>query len=190
MKRMLLAALAVLCIGATVAGAANYRVEFSGDNTLSSCALASNGVGPTSVHVFLVGDGGVTAVLFGASIPSCWSGATWIGDQVANPNWLRIGSTQQDLGLSIAFGECLSLPLYLGTVNFFGTTEAPCCAFPVTHPAVWENFSTPAQVADCNFYEVDAAGGSVIVTAGPACPCQQALATEQSTWGRVKSLYR
>ncbi|MDH5628229.1 MAG: hypothetical protein OEY69_08040, partial [Candidatus Krumholzibacteria bacterium] len=142
-------------------------------------------------------------VLFGAQIPACWAGTTWIRDnpavQVIYPSsmedpvgdfWLALGDTQSPLGLSIAFKECLELPLYLGTIEFMGGGPAPCCEFAATHPSYWDNFSTPAQVVDCNFNEHDAAGGSVKVSSGPTCPCQNALATEQTTWGRVKALYR
>lgn len=203
MKRFLFVALAILCAGALAASAQSYKVEFSGDDASSQCALASNGVGLSSIHVVLTGSGGATAVVFGAEIPACWAGATWISDNTALPVvtpesqgdpegdfWLAIGNTQASIGLSIAFKECVDLPLYLGTIEFMGGAPAPCCAFPVTHPSAWNDFATPAQVVDCNFDVHDAAGGSVRVSTGPGCECQQALATEQSTWGRVKALYR
>jgi hypothetical protein len=203
MKRTLLVALAILCVGALAAGAQSYKLEFSGNTSVSSCELASGGVGVSSVHVILTGSGGVTALLFGAQIPACWAGTTWIRDNLALPViypssqedpagdfWLAIGDTQDPLGLSIAFRECKELPLYIGTIEFMGAAPAPCCEFAVTHPPYWTSFSTPAQVVDCSFNEHDTAGGSVKVSSGPTCPCQHALATEQSTWGRVKALYR
>lgn len=189
MKRFLIAAFLTLCIAAAASADPVYRVEFSGDNAMTTCTLAGNGVGPTSIHAFLIGPTGTTAVLFAAYIPACWSGATWLGDVLAEP-WLTLGTTQEDGGLSVAFGECRSLPLYLGTVNFFGVAGSPCCEFPVTHPTVWQNFATPAQVVDCDFTEHDASGGRVIVNADSSCPCDQPLAAEESTWGRVKALYR
>jgi hypothetical protein len=202
MNRTLPVVLALFCLGVTEAGAASYKVEFSGDPA-GSCSLAGNGVGMSSIHVVLTGSGGVTAVLFGAEIPACWEGATWVRDNTALPvvtpesesnpagdYWLSIGNTQAPLGLSIAFRECVDLPLYIGTIEFIGGSPAPCCEFPVTHPSAWETFSAVAQVADCNYAEHDADGGSVSVSSGPGCECLQALATEESTWGRVKALYR
>lgn len=204
MNRTLPVVLALFCLGVTEAGAASYKVEFSADHSGSSCSLAGNGVGPSSIHVVLTGSGGVTAVLFGAKIPACWEGATWVRDNTALPvvtpesdgnpagdYWLSIGNTQDPLGLSIAFRGCVDLPLYLGTIEFIGGSPTPCCEFPVTHPSAWDNFDTVAQVVDCNnFTEHDADGGSVRVNSGPGCECQHALATEESTWGRVKALYR
>jgi len=203
MKRTLLVVLAILCFSALTAVAQSYKLQFSADNSLSSCELASGGVGISTIHVLLTGSGGVTGLLFGAQIPSCWGGTTWIGDHPAiatiwptsqeNPVgdfWLAIGDTQAPIGLALAFRECHDLPLYIGTIEFIGVAPAPCCAFAPTHPSAWNNFATPAQVADCNMLEHEAAGGSVMVSSGPACPCQNALATEQSTWGRVKALYR
>ena len=190
MKRVLLVALTALCFAVSAANADPlYRVEFSGDNAMTTCTLAGNGVGVTAIHVFLLGSEGATAVLFGADIPACWGGTTWLGDVLAEP-WLSIGTTQEPLGLSIAFGECRSLPLYLGSINFVGVAGSSCCEFPVTHPTAWDNFATPAQAVDCVFEDWDASGGRVIVNANTTCLCEQPLAVEESTWGRVKSLYR
>ena len=202
MKRTLLIALTILCVTALAAGAQSYKLEFYASDTSPGCALASGGVGMSQVHVVLTGTGGVMALLFGAQIPACWN-ATWVGDNLARPTiypggndipgdvWLGIGDTQQDLGLSIAFTTCTDLPLYIGTVDFLGASPAPCCPLAVTHPSAWSNFSTLAQVVDCSFIAHEAAGGSILVSSGPTCACEhQPLATEQSTWGRVKALYR
>jgi len=203
MKRVLWSGLAVVALVASSASAQSYKLEFSGDASASSCVLASGGVGLSKVHVILTGSGGATGVLFGAQVPACWAGATWVADNLAmqvvypdtqNPPtgdvWLAIGNSQDPIGLSIAFTACVDLPIHIGSIDFMGTAPSPCCEFVTTHPSAWTSFSTPAQVADCNFQAHNIAGGSVTVSSGPLCPCQQALATEQSTWGRVKSLYR
>jgi hypothetical protein len=190
MKRVLFVVLTVLCFGVAAANAdPGYRVEFSGDNAMSSCALANNGVGLTSIHMFMIGGASTTGVLFSAYIPACWGGSTWLGDVLAEP-WLTIGTTQDAIGLTIAFGECRSLPLYLGAINFFGVAGASCCEFPVTHATAWDDHTTPALGVDCTFLGWEASGGRVIVNADASCPCQQPLAIEQSTWGAVKALYR
>jgi hypothetical protein len=206
MNRILLVALTLFCLNATAADAQPYQVEFWGDDTMSLCSLASNGVGLTSIHVVLTGSGSALAVNFGARIPACWEGATWIADDLAveiitptsvdepegDDFWLAIGTTQEAGGLSIAFRECRELPLYIGTIVFMGVAQAPCCQFPVTRPPTYiGRFTTPAEVVDCNFDDHGTPGGSVQVSSGPACDCHQlALAAEQTTWGRVKALYR
>lgn len=190
MKRMIVTALALVAFGAGVVSAANYQVKISADNTLSSCALAGNGSGVQQVHVFLTGDESATAVMFYLPIPSCWSGTTWLSDNLAE-DWLFIGSSQEDLGLSIAFGVCRSLPLYLGHVDFAGVTSSTCCDLTLVHPSAWTNYATPTQAVDCNFDEFDGAGSKLIINPASSCPCgQQPLATEESTWGHVKALYR
>ncbi|MDH5628447.1 MAG: hypothetical protein OEY69_09160, partial [Candidatus Krumholzibacteria bacterium] len=63
MKKLVLVALAAICLGAVTASAQSYKLEFSGGTSVSSCELASSGVGVSSVHVILTGSGGVTAVL-------------------------------------------------------------------------------------------------------------------------------
>jgi hypothetical protein len=52
----------------------------------------------------------------------------------------------------------------------------------------------PLQYVDCAFAEFPAtAGQGVTINPDGSCPCgqlNQPLATEPSTWGQVKSLYR
>jgi hypothetical protein len=181
-------AAAVLCFGVTAHAQAMYSVEVAADNTLSSCAIAGDGSGLVSVHVFLTGSAGTTAVIFGAYVPSCWAGATWLGDNLAEP-WLTLGTTQSPGGLSIAFGECRSLPIYLGHITFAGVPSEVCCALFAGAPADFLDYDT-AVVVDCAFDDHDASGSRVLLNADSSCPCQQPLAVQESTWGRVKALYR
>jgi len=188
MKRLILAALLMVLFMAAYASADPiYKVELSGDNALASCAVAGDGGGLVAVHMFLTGTTDVTAVILRAPVPSCWAGAVWVGDQLAEP-WLALGDSQADIGLSIAFGECRSLPVYLGYINYFGVPASPCCElYAVGSPT---QFNGTPGIANCSFVEYAATGGRVLINADSTCPCQQPLATQQSTWGGVKALYR
>jgi hypothetical protein len=188
MKRAILATLLVLGMGASANADPLYRVELSADNGFTSCALAGDGSGLVAVHVFLTGSENSTGVAFGLAIPSCWSGATWLGDVLADADWLALGSTQDPYGWSIAFTECHPLPIYLGYVNFAGVPSSPCCDLLVTGPVPTLTHNVGA--VDCAFHEHDAETGRLIINANDTCPCQQPLATKETTWGRVKSLYR
>lgn len=187
MKRTLLLAAVTLSIFTAVAAAQSYHVELSADNSLASCAIAGDGGGLVQVHMFLTGSDPTSAVTFGAYIPACWNGATWLGDVLSEP-WLVLGSTQDPYGIVIAFTECRSLPIYLGYMNVYGVPASSCCELTAggTSNGFYE---TPVGVR-CDFVEVPASGGRVLINANSSCPCDQPLATEQSTWGRVKSLYR
>lgn len=187
MKRTLLLAAVTLGIFATAASAQNYRIELSADNAMSSCAIAGDGSGLVDVHVFLTGGGSSTGMVMGLAIPACWSGATWLGDVAAEP-WLQLGDSQHTVGWNLAFGECRALPLYIGHISFAGVPSSPCCEVVVTPASPGPSGMQGA--VDCTFDAYVAVPGRVLLNATSSCPCDQPLASEQSTWGRVKSLYR
>ena len=193
MFKALLGSVLVFCLGAQPVNAdAVYRIELAADNTMSSCAIVGDGSGLISVHMFMIGTEATTGVQFAAYIPSCWAGVTWLGDVLSEP-WLTLGTTQDAGGLSIAFTVCRPLPIYLGAINFFGVASGTCCEFPVTRPMTlstkYPAWATVLGV-DCSFEGYPGTGGRVLVNANESCPCEQPLAVEESTWGRVKALYR
>jgi len=168
----------------------HYGVKFFADAGGTSCTVDANQPGMVSVHVFHTGSGPSSALLFAAYIPDCWPGAVWLGDVLAEP-WLTIGDTQQALGLSIGYGECRPLPLYVGHIDFLAPGGTPaCCELAVTHPTSWTYYTEPVLATDCDFREWRGTGGRVVINANRTCLCEQPLAVHESTWGRVKALYR
>lgn len=180
MKFAMLLVVALLVIGATEAGAQGGKIELFADATMSSCEIVDQDTMIRSVYMFHTGTTPSTGIRFKAPKPACWLGATWVGDIVPFTN---IGDSQIDL--SIGYGFCLEPPIYLGQVNFFATGGAlPCCEL-VALPGLQFVFT------DCSFDEIPlATGETVIINPNDSCRCQQPLATEPATWGRVKSLYR
>lgn len=124
--------------------------------------------------------GGSTGVCFSAPRPACFT-ATWLYD--TNMFAVNIGNSQQ--GACVAYGTCESYPVHVMTINYFaqGTTP-PCCYYWVRpDPNVP---SGEIEGADCNFVTVYLTGGATIINRPEdGCP----VATEPSTWGRVKALY-
>jgi hypothetical protein len=130
------------------------------------------------------------AVSFRAQTPLCMSttGAVWLSDTKPFP--VTVGGSQT--GVSVAYGTCLSGPIHALSISYFASgTTSLCCAFTVD--------GDPAQpggniiVTDCAF--VDAIGVGVTHTVNGdvgICPCtppSPPVPVEESTWGKVKSLY-
>lgn len=179
MKKLILLSLAALTCA--VPAAATVRVDIYADQNHSICQLYDNVQPPVVlVYYFLSGATGASGVAFTATKPACWTGATFAGD-----SWIGvpIGNTQN--GVSMGFGGCIQGTVYLGkTAYLVSGTGTPCCQITVM-PGTWEFVYT-----DCTFAEYPiAAGQKVTINPDASCPCQLPVATEPSTWGRVKSLY-
>ena len=159
-----------------------------GDAERNSCSL--NDVTPgglRTVHMFHLGSMSATASQFAAPRPACWTGATWVGDQI-EPSFLVLGDSQTNI--SIAYSECLEPPIYLGRVNYYGVgTGVTCCEYPVVHA----DGETNVWLADCSFraHAIEAAP-SVVINPTLACQCgtEPSVPVQSTTWGRIKAMYR
>jgi hypothetical protein len=165
----------------------------SADVGHSSCIVPGDGAGTVRVHMFHTGGQLSTAVQFAIYPPACWSGVTYLGDVLAEP-FLTIGTTNGPIGLSVAYGVCRETPVYLGYVEYTGVTASSCCEVRITKPTdvcdgCWVGSASAIDV-DCVFAMHEAATESVTLNANSSCGCEDALVTEPTTWGRVKSLYR
>jgi hypothetical protein len=100
--------------------------------------------------------------------------------------FLTIGDAFSDV--SLAYAGCVNGPA-IAVILLSGF------AFPVpgTPCGVVEVVAAPGKSApltvDCNFAELPATGGRFVFNGDTSCPCN-IIATEESTWGKVKNLYR
>lgn len=156
------------------------QLELFADRAGISCALTDS---PGFVSIFVIQTGGESSTgvgWFSAPKPACWN-ATWLTDNWA-PNSLKWGTSQTQL--LIAFGPCRPLPAFVAEILFMSAGSAPaCCRYQITSTSNYTN---------CNFAELPmiVGPGSVTINPSTSCPCMGPVATESSTWGRVKSLYR
>jgi len=134
------------------------------------------------VHMFAPG---VTASSFAAPIPQCWTGAIWIADTPPFP--VTIGNSQT--GVSIGYGACYPSPVSVLAINVFtqGVFQGlECCPY-----AVVPNPSAPSghiEVVDCLENLLYGFGLTTYVGLGSGCTCGS-VNVEESTWGRIKSIY-
>jgi len=166
---------------------ADDRIEFYADAAMSSCMVTDVAPGLVRIHMFQTGTLPADAVIFGARIPSCWVGSTWLGDVFAT----SVGGmgTQSDFGVVLNYQACLEPPVYLGYMNFFTSGQGlSCCAYPA-HPTIEDDV---LGVRECgtDFTYRPLAARPAIINGNASCLCELPLSIVETTWGHVKALYR
>jgi hypothetical protein len=102
-------------------------------------------------------------------------------------------------GVTVDYPGCQPLPHLVATLRFMTTSPTPECEvllFVIPDPSAE---SGEIEATDCSGTTLIQAGGGTTVNGHPAnCPCMWLdefpypdwVGAEQTTWGRVKSLYR
>ena len=173
----------------SVAAQGGGRLELWADQGQSTCQIVESPSGLTEVHMFHMGNistGGIRYFVVG--MPGCWTGATWVGDEPAS-GLTALGSTQNEFfGISISWGECRNLPVYLGKIVYATMGQSqPCCDIEITNPITEQGPVTQECSTPTSLYLVETRGA--IVNGSSACPCAGPVPVEQATWGSIKSLY-
>jgi hypothetical protein len=183
MKRF---ALLVLCLVAvaTPALAINGVGDISAyaDANGTDCNILSPG-GSAIMHVYVVhkfknGEQS-TYCRFKGQWPA---GLVWLSSFNTGTN-LAIGSFNTDI--SVAYGACITSTTLVGDALFQSAAVSPTCSY-------FELLAADGQLTplatDCAFVEVQIGVGKGIVNPDQNCQCN--VATEPTSWGRVKALYR
>jgi hypothetical protein len=152
--------------------AAADHISVYSDATGSSCSLAAGfNTSAAVIHKFTTG---TTGSMFRLQFPA---GSTFFAFTTAFP---IIGSIQSDA--SINYGQCLSGSVVVGTI--VAILAGP--GVVMVQPA---NGYSDVRVWDCALVDRAATCGGAYVGVSGYCPSCQTIATDQSTWGAVKSLY-
>jgi hypothetical protein len=179
MKKVLMLALAITMVAgyAMADDIGIFTDQVGGTN----CEYTATGIGPLDVYV-VHRTTGATGSQFKLVNSSSWSfNASVLG------GYLAIGDAFVDL--SLAYGGCLAGPS-LAVVKLSGFTF-PFPAPPCGQISVVAAPNKPGVIAvDCGFAELPATAGKIVFGNDGTCPCIEPNATEESTWGKVKSLYR
>ena len=171
MKKVLLLTVAALMLStAAFADYINVYVDAAGEN----CNLAP-GFTQTATLVYKGWTpGGSTGARFKVVGP--------VGSSIFSLTtpYVTIGNVASDL--SIAFGGCVPGTFSMGTLTaIWGVGTGGGVVASDGYPNI--------IMTDCNFGEYPAQGGTFCVGQA-SCGCTEPVATEQSTWGQVKALYR
>ena len=174
--------LTVLLLAATAGPAlAIGRIGIFGDDAGLSCSISDPG-GSVFKVIYIIHTGDVQPAI-GSAWTLTWDpGMTMVYMSDDASPWFKNGNAQD--GASISYYTCQTGVLKIDAVTFLSLgTSAPCSYFRLApHPTLGRS------VIYCNFAYVPFLGGEAIVNANATCPCS--VATEQTTWGSVKALYR
>ncbi len=180
MKKVLLLTV-VFALWATMVLAQAGIISIFGDVAGNSCNLVDTN-NPNNFFLVHMVTPGATAIQFQAALPACYQGI-WLSDQKPYP--VTVGDSQT--GVSVAYGSCVSAPIHVLTVVAFGGGTPACCMYPITPDP--GSASGTIEVTDCSFVDhtgVPSYNG--IINSNATCVCGDPP-VEETTWGRVKSLY-
>jgi len=120
--------LVALVILTAIGSAYGLEVKIYADPAAAEAQIFDNGPGIVPLYVIATQYFGLTGVQFSAPLPSCFTGAVWVGDTHVFP--LHVGNSQA--GVAIGWDECLQAPVHVLTINVLaqGLTET-CCPYPV-----------------------------------------------------------
>lgn len=191
MRKTAIIALCAALVCSALPARAGGRISLYADPTRSSCELVDVFPDVVQIHIFYEGDLGAQSVFFVAPTPGCWNDAVWLGDVILDP-WLSGLGDTHDLakGTLINLLGCNSGTLYLGYMSFHVMGHGkPCCPYEI----VGSDIDGFPGVIDCGSNVVEVETGALMVNPNPSCGCVDGnivVAVEETTWGRVKSLYR
>jgi hypothetical protein len=182
-------ALALFLLVATAPASAQSggNITVYADPAGSLCSIADQSPGQFSVFVLHTNMTG----MFTADL-RVFEGAGFTASFVSeNIPFVHIGTFRD--GVSIAYGLCSEGSLLLGTITYLGNgTSAPCSIVNTTGNPNFPGAPTAYPVTQTCYFELLPAPSTTALHVNPTTECQQscAVATQPSTWGNVKALYR
>ncbi len=168
---------AALIVIASSAKAGYWELRIYSDAALTDATISDDG--PRIVNLYVVEKGsfqGAVGVIFSVK-PSAGFTGVWLRD---SSSFATVGHTPSSL--NVGYGACIPPPILIVTMTYqlFGTSE-PCSDLHIA-PGDGQPFVITPDT-NCLFTE------GIITDLGRLhvnCP----VATEPTTWGKVKALYR
>lgn len=186
MKRLVLLTIVVLCVSSL--GAAQVipgSIGVFADPPATNCNISDTAPGLLYLYIVHVSTNGSTA--------SQWMlqpGAGFTPSYVAESStFLTIGTALT--GITVAYGSCRdarTTPILLLTMTYFGSGTSSACGLLSIVP----DDDAPTglvEVVDCAAQKhTIPRGGQARVNPDGTCTCN--VAAEETSWGKIKSLYR
>jgi hypothetical protein len=180
-----------LVVTGAVQAATGGRIDLYSDAALSACSLTDTEPGIASVYVvhriagFPVVVDGTVGILFRLVSSTGFTG-TWI-DDVFPAGMIPSGTSQSSIAVAYG-GLCMRSDVLVLQARYQMQGASPPCAFVETAP-YRDYFAILASPCGLDPLPVD--GEHIYVNPDASCPCDvPPVATDSSTWGRVKALYR
>ena len=187
MKRALLIVMGILLV-ASLASAQPGKIQLFSDPGLTSCDFSDDGI--VMVYIYHINTNVATASQFMVEQVNLIN-LTFLGQISPFPNVIGNAMT----GIAIAYGSCLgggTGPIELLTLTFAGAGSSPPCSSLeiVDHPIA---VPPGLYVTDCLLPTPSLllGDGSVgIFNTDGSCDCGQPLPAEETSWGKIKALYK
>jgi len=189
--RIILILFLLVCILSPVAAHATFaRIEPRAVDPASwdSCVFAEPASpGPRQIAVVLRFS---SENLWGLRFAIKQSDINWQLLDISSP-FIKVGGATD---LAIGFGSCIAAPVVAATITYFSFNHSPCGDIDLTAAPGFAD----VVATTCNFTDTAIQGGALTINGvydtspgaeDPSCFCPP-VATQPSTWGKVKALYR
>jgi hypothetical protein len=100
--------------------------------------------------------------------------------------FLKIGFPDEEGGVSYAYQTCQTGSFLVQGIIYTSDGSSPVCSNTVYITNV--PTKTDIEVINCSDVRLVATGGAMVVNGDGSCPCN--VPVEETTWGKVKSLYQ
>jgi len=179
MKTLFMFGFCTVLLATTAWGQAGSFGLFA-DTEGNSCSMVDDTPGLFVVHVVHVFSPAATAYQLAVEDGPGFTG-TWLSDTVP---FMQIGCSHCPTGAAFGYGQCLSSPIHVMSLNYYVQgTSAPCSWIRVVPPETTGRI----EMVDCDNNVLTATGGTLIINPTEDCQCD--VSAHATTWGRLKSLY-
>ncbi|NIM20510.1 MAG: hypothetical protein GTO51_09815 [Candidatus Latescibacteria bacterium] len=188
MRRTLLIVAGLLLV-ASMAVAQTGKIQIFSDLGLTSCNFTDPGSGIVFVYIYHINTGGATGSQFRVEQVD---GACMSYLAFQSPFSIVIGNPED--GIAIPYQVCLGAlgPIELLTISYFACEggSPPCSRLTITPDPVADPLEI--LVVDCQMPPnlLVAPGSDAWINDDGNCPCPQPDPIEDTSWGKIKSLYR
>ena len=189
MRPVLVVCVALLLVP-SLAFAQGGIIALFADSTGTDCGIVDSEPNTLiEIYVLHVFAPPVASSQFSVPIPDCAVNLIYLGDYNPLPfGWVVYTSPT---GVVVTYGACYMGTFHILTIRYWGQgLTGSCCAFNVeTYPRGPRPGISATACSDPMVDIPAAAGTSAIINPDETCPCSNVPVAE-STWGKVKALYR
>lgn len=165
------------------------RVELYSDASLSQCTLTDTSPAIADIYVFhkmstwTIIDG-ASGITFRLGSSAGFTGG-WLED-IIPPGLVASGSSQTGIAVGYGCWHNTDVMVLRARYQMQGTSQP--CSFVEVLPQPGHPWIETMTCGYWDFLPVD--GDRIQVNPDASCPCEIPVATQSTTWGRIKAMYR
>ena len=179
------AAILVLFVAPATPVSGVERLSLFSDAAMANCSLEDNAAGLKSVYVGHETGSGATGSQFRVRTPDCWLGATFV-TSTPGAGFSAVGDAPNDM--IVSYGQCWAGSFLVATVEYYSPGAGTACCWIYLEKAPSAPLDGVVTV-DCAFEpHLVTWSFQVLINENVACRCSNPV--HDSTWGRIKAMYR